>query len=85
MADILPLTRTPQDRLQSALRLLAAAQQDQRAAIDDFRESLYVLRDTTAKLQASVHGWQRNIAAAGQDLETARTSVRELEATAARM
>ncbi|TPG61022.1 hypothetical protein EAH89_00155 [Roseomonas nepalensis] len=85
MAEILPLTRSPQDRLQAALRLLAAAQAEQRAAISAFRENLYVLRDSTTKLQDSVHGWHRAVAATGRDLETAREAVRTLEATAARM
>jgi hypothetical protein len=85
MAEILPLTRNPQDRLRSALRLLTLAQEEQRSALNAFRESLYALRDTTAKLQDSVHGWQRSVAATGRDLATARHTVRALEETAARM
>jgi len=85
MAEILPLIRNPQDRLQAALRLLAAAQDEQRVALNGFRESLYELRDTTARLQASVHGWNRNVAATGRDLEATRQAVRELEAAAARL
>ncbi|SHI91109.1 hypothetical protein SAMN02745194_01347 [Roseomonas rosea] len=85
MAEILPLTRDPQDRLQSALRLLAIAQEEQRGAINAFRESLYSLRDSTQRLQASVHGWQRQLAATGREVDTAREAVRTLGATAARM
>ena len=85
MAEILPLTRSPQERLQAALRLLAAAQEEQRAAVNAFRENLYVLRDTTAKLQDSVHGWNRAVAATGKDLEKAREAVQTLARTAAAM
>lgn len=85
MAEILPFTRSPQDRLQAALRLLALAQEEQRTAVNAFRENLYVLRDTTAKLQDSVHGWHRAVAATREDLEAARESVRALERTAAAM
>lgn len=85
MAEILPLTRNPQDRLQAALRLLALAQEEQRTALNAFRENLYVLRDTTAKLQDSVHGWNRAVTATGKDLEAAREAVRTLERTAAAM
>lgn len=85
MAEILPLTRTPQDRLRAAMRLLAAAQEDQRLALNGFRESLYALRDSASGLQASVHQWQRAVASTGRDLEAARVAVRELGATAARL
>ncbi|HEY8614239.1 MAG TPA: hypothetical protein VIL69_23510 [Roseomonas sp.] len=85
MAEILSLTRHPQERLQSALRLLAIAQEEQRGALEEFRESLYALRDSTSRLQASVHGWQRQITATGRDVEAAREAARTLEATAARM
>ena len=85
MAEIINLTRSPQDRLQSALRLLTAAQEEQRAAISQFRESLYSLRDTASNLQASVYGLQRNVAKADEELQTARRAVGELQATAARM
>ncbi|MBP0444010.1 hypothetical protein J8J14_04400 [Roseomonas sp. SSH11] len=82
MSEILPLTRTPQDRLETALRLLAIAQEEQRAAVNDFRESLYTLRDSTQQLQASLHGWQRQLAATGRDINQARDAVRKLQATA---
>jgi len=85
MADILPLTRAPQQRLDAALRLLAVAQADQREALNAFRESLYELRDSTGRLQASVHGWQRQMAATGRELEGARGTVAQLQATAARL
>lgn len=83
MAEILSLTREPQDRLNAALRLLSIAQAEQRLAINAFRESLYDLRDSTAKLQASVHGWHRQVAATGRDLDAAREAVRMLQGTAA--
>jgi len=85
MADILTLSRSPQERLQAALRLLAAAQNEQRAALNDLRENLYVLRDSTAKLQASVHGWDRAVTATALDVQAAREAARRLEDTAARL
>jgi hypothetical protein len=85
MAEILSLTRDPQDRLQSALRLLAAAQEEQRNALTEFRESLYVLRDTTSLLQASVHGWNRQMTETGHQVAAARRAAAKLESTAARM
>jgi chromosome segregation ATPase len=85
VADILSLNRSPQDRLQSALRLLALAQDEQRAALNAFRESLYELRDSTSRLQASVHGWQRQVSETGRELNTARAAVATLQKTAARL
>jgi hypothetical protein len=83
MAEILPLTRGPQDGLQSAPRLLSVAQEEQRAALGDFRESLYALRDTTARLQDSVQGLRRNLAATGRELGTTRQTVLSLQVTGA--
>ncbi|MCR0981311.1 hypothetical protein [Roseomonas populi] len=85
MAEILPLNRAPLERLQSALRLLAVSQDAQRAAMNNFRESLYELRDSTAKLQASVQGWHRRVGDTGRELAKAQDAVRTLGDTAARM
>ena len=85
MAEILPLNRNPVERLESALRLLAVSQDAQRDAMNNFRESLYELRDSTAKLQASVHGWNRRVGECGRELAKAKDAVRTLGETAARM
>ncbi len=85
MAEILPLNRPPQERLQAALRLLAAAQETQRDALRAFRTSLDELRDGTARLQASVQDWKRQADSTGRQVEAARQAVRTLEVTAARL
>jgi hypothetical protein len=85
MAEIIPLTRTPKDRIESALRVLAVAQAEQKRALNEFRESLYLLRDRTARLQDGVHGWHRALGDAQAGATLANQAARRLEATTARL
>ncbi len=79
---VLAFPNRPEDRLRLALRRLDEALSEQSRAVDAWRSELGALSRAAARLDVTVHGFQRDLTGLSTQVTRANDEARRLERTA---